>query len=152
MGYAFGVGREAPAFSLMGSDGSHVALKDFRGDWLPVVVFLRADHPDAGARLSALSAAADEFWGLRGQVLALADAGVAELRGLADAVPQLAFPLLADEGALVARAYGAYSSTRGTVDAVAYIVDRSGKIVWVGEGDEACSPRKLTVALQAAVR
>ena len=152
MGYTFGVGREAPAFTLTNYDGGSVTLKSFRGDWLPVVVFLRPDHPDAGKRLGALSAAADQFWGLRGQLLALAPASPPELQQLAAGVPALAFPLLADEGALVARAYGAYNRTRGTVSAAAYIVDRSGKIVWVGEGADAYRPAALIAALENIAR
>ena len=152
MGYTFGVGREAPPFTLTGADGGTSTLKSFRGDWLPVVVFLDPGHPDAAKRLTALSASADQFWGLRGQLLALAPVSAAELQDLAAQVPTLAFPLLVDEGALVARAYGAYNRTKGVVSAAAYIVDRSGKIVWVGEGEEAYRPAMLIAALESIAR
>jgi peroxiredoxin len=152
VGYTFGVGREAPAFTLAGSDGGTVSLKSFRGDWLPVIVFLDPDHPDTAKRLTALSAAADQFWGLRGQLLALAPAAADELQTLAGEVPALAFPLLGDEGARVARAYGAYNRTKGAVSAAAYIVDRAGKIVWVGEGIEAYRPASLLAAMENIAR
>ena len=152
MGHVFGVGRAAPGFSLVSSDGSTVALKSFRGDWLPIVVFLAADSPDAAARLTALSAAADRFWGLRGQVLVLCDAGVVRLRKLAEEIPTLAFPLLADEQSSTAKAYGAFDVSRGVVSPVTYVVDRSGKIVWIAERDQAYDPGKLLEALLTAVR
>jgi peroxiredoxin len=152
VGYTFGVGREAPAFTLAGSDGVVVTLKSFRGDWLPVVVFFDCGHPDAAKRLTALSASADQFWGLRGQLLAVASAGAGEAEGLAAQIPGLAFPLLIDEGAVVARAYGAYNRTRDAVSAATYIVDRSGKIVWVAEGDEAYRPAALIAALENVAR
>jgi peroxiredoxin len=152
VGYTFGVGREAPAFALAGSDGSAITLKSYRGDWLPVIVFFDPYHPDVVKRLAALSASADQFWGLRGQLLALAPVGAADLRELAAQVPALAFPLLVDEGSLVARAYGAYNRTKDAVSAAAYIVDRSGKIVWVGEGEEAYRPSMLIAALENIAR
>jgi peroxiredoxin len=152
VGYTFGVGREAPAFTLAGSDGGAITLKSYRGDWLPVIVFFDPDHPDAAKRLTALSASADQFWGLRGQLLALAPTDAVDLQRLAAQVPALAFPLLTDEGALVARAYGAYNRTKGAVSAAAYIVDRAGKIVWVGEGEEAYRPAMLIAALENIAR
>jgi len=152
VGYTFGVGREAPVFTLANYDGGNVALKSFRGDWLPVIVFIRPDHPDAAKRLAALSAAADQFWGLRGQLLAVAPANVDELRGLAAEVSALAFPLLADEGARVAQAYGAFNRTQGVISAATYIVDRAGKIVWVAEGHEAYRPASLLAALENIAR
>ena len=152
MGYTFGVGREAPAFTLADSDGGAITLKSYRGDWLPVLVFFDPGHRDAAKRLTALSASADQFWGLRGQLLVLAPVGATELQELAAQVPALAFPLLVDEGALVARAYGAYNRTKSVVSAAAYIVDRSGKIVWVGEGEEAYRPSMLIAALENIAR
>jgi peroxiredoxin len=152
VGYTFGVGREAPPFTLAASDGSRVAIKSFRGDWLPILVFFHPDHPDAGKRLGALSAAADQFWGLRGQLLALAPATADELAKLAAEIPGLAFPLLVDEQARVAKAYGAYNRTRDSVSAATYIVDRTGKIVWVGEGEDAYRPAVLLAALENSAR
>jgi thioredoxin-dependent peroxiredoxin len=152
VGYTFGVGREAPSFTLASSDGGSVTLKSFRGDWLPILIFFRPDHPDTSKRLAALSAAADQFWGLRGQLLALAAATADELGRLAGEVPTLAFPLLVDEGARIARAYGAYNRTRGAVSAAAYVVDRAGKIVWVGEGEDAYRSATLLAALENIAR
>ena len=46
MGYDFGVGREAPTFTLSAVDGSEIRLNQYRGDWFPVLVV----HPDAVTR------------------------------------------------------------------------------------------------------
>ena len=80
MGYIFGVGREAPLFSLSAHDGTVVSLSHYRGDWYPVIVFF---HPEAAGiedYLRALNAAAAGLWGVRGQVMAIAVATEEELR------------------------------------------------------------------------
>ncbi len=71
MGYNFGVGREAPQFDLTAHDGSRVSLKQYRGDWFAVVVFLGADQAAASALVTALSAVADQLWGWRGQLVGI---------------------------------------------------------------------------------
>jgi peroxiredoxin Q/BCP len=152
VGYTFGVGLEAPAFTLSAQDGSRVSLKDFRGDWLPIVVFYEAAGPQAVAQLAALSAAADQFWGLRGQLLAVSAAPADEQRRLAEKVEGLAFPLLTDSDGRVAHEFGAVNRKTGRPVEATYVVDRSGKIVWVGEGDEALKPSSLLAALQSVAR
>ena len=80
MGSTFGVGRQAPAFTLPATDGGTVSLSDYRGDWLPVLVFFTADDPRALARLAVFSAAAEALWGLRGQLVGIAVAEPEDLR------------------------------------------------------------------------
>lgn len=152
MGFVSGVGREAPGFTLTAQDGNVVTLKDYRGEWLPLVIFYDPARPGAAARLSALSAAADRFWGLRGQLLALSSASAVEQRSLAAEISGLAFPLLVDEGSRVARSFGAFDRKLDRPVEATYIVDRSGKIVWVGEGDEAFRPAALLTALRSVAR
>ena len=149
MGYAFGVGREAPAFVLSAVDGSEINLRQYRGDWFPVLVFMPAATPDAPKKLEALSKAADSLWGLRGQVLVLSDAGREELTKW-DAEAGVAVPLLPDDGT-VARAYGA-SPPGGALEPRAVIVDRAGKIVWMAEGEEAFKPAAITAAFRNVAR
>jgi peroxiredoxin Q/BCP len=126
VGFTFGVGREAPRFTLPASDGNTITLADYRGDWLPVLVFFRHDDPPSVRRLADLSAAADRVWGLRGQVLALAAAPVAELAALDAASGPFGFPLLADEDGAVARAYDAWDAAAGRVRDLTCIVDKAG--------------------------
>jgi len=141
MGYNFGVGREAPLFTLPAHDGSAVALSRYRGDWFPVLVFFDPATPGIDGYLRELSAAADELWGYRGQLIALAQADRDTLRALADRAGSLSFPLVADEDADVAKAYGAWDRDEGRVSPVAYIADRAHKLVWSGEGATGLPPR-----------
>ena len=150
MGYAFGVGREAPAFVLTATDGNEISLKQYRGDWWPVIAFMPAGTADAGTRIEALGKAADALWGLRGQVLVVSDAASGELARWAEDARGVAFPLLPDDGS-VAAAYGARSRA-GDLEARTVIVDRAGKIVWMAEGDEAFSPAAITEAFRKVAR
>jgi peroxiredoxin len=150
VGYAFGVGREAPAFVLSAVDGSEINLRQYRGDWFPVLVFMPAATPDAPKKLEALSKVADSLWGLRGQVVVLSDAGRDELTKWDEEAGRVAIPLLADDGA-VAVAYGA-RPRGGALEPRTVIVDRAGKIVWMTEGDEAFKPAALTAAFRSVAR
>jgi peroxiredoxin len=150
VGYDFGVGREAPTFTLSAVDGSEITLNQYRGDWFPVLVFVPTQAPGAAQTLQQLSAAADTLWGLRGQLVGVCDAGRDAVKALADGVPGLAFPLLPDDGSL-ARQYGALRKD-GTVRPMAFIIDRAGKIVWTGEGEAALEAPPLIAAFRKVVR
>lgn len=150
MGYYSGVGRAAPTFSLTAVDGSEIKLHQYRGDWFPVLAFIPTQSPGAAEVLEQLSGAADALWGLRGQLVALCDAGRDECKTLAAQVPGLAFPLLPDDGS-VARQYGALRKD-GSVRPMAFVVDRAGKIVWTGEGAESLTPAVLIEAFRQVVR
>ena len=137
MGNTFGVGRAAPHFDLTAHDGSRVSLRQYRGDWFVVVVFLGADPQVAAARTTALSAVADQLWGWRGQLVGLLHGDAAALQAVAAKADHAAFPLLADPDAAVARAFGAFDAGSAQVRPSAVIVDRSGKIVWSADGGPA---------------
>jgi peroxiredoxin len=150
VGYNSGVGREAPTFTINAVDGGEINLKQYRGDWFAVLVFVSAQAAETAAALAQLSAAAGTLWGLRGQLLGICDAGRDEATKLAAKVEGLSFPLLPDDGR-VARAYGAVKPS-GEVRPMAFIVDRAGKIVWTGEGAAALEPATLVAAFREVVR
>ena len=150
MGYAFGVGREAPAFVLSAVDGSEINLRQYRGDWFPVLVFIPTQASGAAEVLDQLSKAADELWGLRGQLVGICDGGRDACTALAAGCPGLAFPLLPDDGG-VARLYGALRKD-GTARPMAFIIDRAGKIVWTGDGAAALTAPSLLAAFRRVVR
>ena len=153
MGYNFGVGREAPQFDLTGHDGSRITLKQYRGDWFPVIVFLGADQAAASAHVAALSAIADQLWGVRGQLIGIVHGDDAAAAAVAVQAERTEFPLLADPEAMVARAFGAYDAAAGAVRPYAVIVDRSGKIVWTADGGAASvKPAALAAAMRTVVR
>jgi peroxiredoxin len=150
VGYKSGVGREAPTFIVSAVDGSEINLKQYRGDWYAVLLFLPTQSESAQSALSQLSAAADNIWGMRGQLLGICDASRDECGTLAGGVKDLAFPLLPDDGS-VAQAYGALKPD-GEVRPMAFIVDRSGKIVWSAEGATALKPATLMAAFREVAR
>jgi peroxiredoxin len=153
VGYNFGVGREAPQFDLTAHDGSRVSLKQYRGDWFPVVVFLGADQAAAGALVTALSAVADQLWGWRGQLIGIVHGDSKVARAVADQADRAEFPLLVDRDAAVARAYGVYDVATAAVRPYAAIVDRSGKIVWTADGGAAgLKPAALVAAMRTVAR
>ena len=150
MGYNFGVGREAPTFTINAVDGSEINLKQYRGDWFAVLAFVPTQAAETAAALAQLSAAADTLWGLRGQLLGICDGGSDAVKTLAADVEGLSFPLLPDDGR-VAQAYGALKKS-GEVRPMAFIVDRAGKIVWTGEGASALEPPTLVAAFRQVAR
>ena len=150
MGYASGVGREAPTFVITAADGDEIDSEQYRGDWFPVLAFVPTQDEAAAKTLAQLSSAADTLWGLRGQLLGICGAGRNEVKALADSVEGLSFPLLPDDGS-VAQAYGALKKN-GAVRPMAFIVDRAGKIVWTGEGASALKPATLVAAFRQVAR
>lgn len=147
MGYDFGVGREAPTFALVALDGSTIDLHEYRGDWFPVLVFFSARSVAAPAQLKALGAQASTFWGLRGQLIGVT---AAEAEAAA-AFRELPFPVVLDDGSTAA-AYGAARAVAGEAPPLVAIVDRAGKVVWMGEGDEDLKPAAVLGALRAIAR
>ena len=150
MGYNFGVGREAPLFSLTAHDGTVVSLSHYRGDWYPAIVFFDAGAVGIDDYLRTLNDAAVGLWGVRGQVMAIGVASVEELRDLAGRVGSLAIPLLADADGAVARLYGAWDKERSDCTPLAYIADRAHKIVWAENGDSSLPP--AVARLESAFR
>jgi peroxiredoxin len=143
VGFTFGVGRQAPTFTLPAADGSTVSLSDYRGDWLPVLVFFAVDDPQAPARLADFSSAAGALWGLRGQPVAIAVAEPEDLRRVEESSGDPSFPLLSDADGRVTRSYSATGGPGGEHTPLAVVVDRSGKIVWTGRDDQATSAAVL---------
>jgi peroxiredoxin len=153
VGYNFGVGREAPQFDLVAHDGSRVTLKQYRGDWFPIIVFLSADPAAAAPAVTALSAAADQLWGLRGQLVGIVQGDDQAARAIAEQADRVEFPLLADRDGGVARTYGARDAASSAVRNSVVIVDRSGKIVWaIDGGATAVKPADVVAGLKAVAR
>ena len=150
MGYASGVGREAPAFVVTATDGNEISLEQYRGDWFAILVFLPAGPDETAVHLARLSAAADQFWGFRGQIVGLCHGTRDAVTALSASATEVAFPLLPDDGTIAA-AYGALWADNEP-RTMAFIVDRAGKIVWTGEGDDALDPSVLIGAFREVAR
>jgi peroxiredoxin len=153
VGNTFGVGREAPLFDLTAHDGSRVSLRQYRGDWFAVVVFLGADATAAAVQTAALSAVADQLWGSRAQLIGILHGDDAAVQAVAAKAGRAEFPLLADPDAVVARGFGAFDAKAGRVRPSAAVVDRAGKIVWNADGDSASvDPAALVAAMRDVAR
>lgn len=150
MGFKSGVGREAPLFALEAANGDRVELAQFQGDWFPVIVFVPREADETVRVLGQLNGVGDTLWGLRGQLLAVTVGDREAAAALDEAAGRLGFPLLADDGT-VARKYGALADD-GAVRPMAFIVDRAGKVVWMGEGWAALRPPRLVAALRDVAR
>ncbi len=148
MGYDFGVGRQAPTLALAALDGTVIDLHDYRGDWFPVLVFVSAGSAGAPAQLKALAGQAAAFWGLRGQLVGVTAGEPAAVEAMAAG---LSFPIVLDDG-FAAAGYGADRAIAGEAPPLAVIVDRAGKVVWMGEGDDDLKPAALLGALRDVAR
>ena len=151
MGYDFGVGREAPTFALTAHDGGEINLKQYRGDWFPVLVFFSTASAGAAAQLKALAGQAAGFWGLRGQLVGVTSGHDAEVQAFVAGIEGLSFPVVADDGR-AALAFGAGKAVTGDGPPLAVVVDRAGKVVWMGEGDDDLKPAALLAALRSIAR
>ena len=150
MGYDNGVGRQAPTFTITATDGSEIDLKQYRGDWCPVLVFVPVKAPDAERLLTQLSSSSGTLWGLRGQLLGICDGSPDEVEELAARVQGLSFPLLPDDGR-VAAMYGALKKD-GAMRTTVIVVDRAGKIVWQADRAEMLRPAAIVAAFREVVR
>ncbi|MGD9894481.1 MAG: thioredoxin-dependent thiol peroxidase [Dehalococcoidia bacterium] len=132
------VGDVAPDFALPSTDGSVISLAQFRGVQ-PVVLYWYPKDDTPGCTTEACS--------FRDNLAALQGKGVAVLGASADSVKShqkfaskfsLNFPLLADEGAVVAQQYGVwveksmYGRTYMGIERTTFLIDRDGKVaaVW----------------------
>jgi peroxiredoxin len=153
VGCASGVGRKAPAFALTDRDGDEFSLDRYRGDWFSVLVFVPGRGGDVPERLARLSDAANQFWGLRAQLIAVHEADDGTDRpdeAPGQAAGSVPFPVLADDGSVATR-YGVVRVGQ-CLQPAAFVIDRAGKIVWTGEEDAALDPTTITAALRDVAR
>jgi peroxiredoxin Q/BCP len=132
------VGDTAPDFSLPSTDGSVISLAQFRG-MQPIVLYWYPKDDTPGCTTEACS--------FRDNLAALQGKGVAVLGASPDGVKShqkfatkfsLNFPLLADEGAVVAQKYGVwveksmYGRTFMGVERTTFLIGTDGTIaaVW----------------------
>ena len=149
MGYDFGVGREAPTFTLSAVDGSEIKLKQYRGDWFPVLVFLPTQAPGAARACSSSAQPPTRCGACAASWSASATPVATTSRRSPTASTASRSPCCRTTAA--SRAYGALRED-GTVRPMAFIVDRAGKIVWTGEGEAALEAPTLIAAFRRVVR
>lgn len=131
-------GDPAPDFSGTTTDGSRVALKDFRGRKLVLYFYPMDDTPGCTAQACSLRDHNAEIAAKGAAILGVSAQDEASHRRFARK-HRLNFPLLADTDRSVAKAYGVLGSgvfgvargLLGLAERVTFIIDEKGRVVRV---------------------
>ena len=132
-------GTEAPEFELPDQNGDHVSLSAFRGEYVVVYFYPRADTEGCTKEACSFRDEWDAFEGRDVAVLGVSDDPVDDLDDFAEKY-DLPFHLLSDEDGSVSRAYDSYGEKNmfgNTFDGVfrnTYVVGPEGRIERVYEG------------------
>lgn len=136
---ALRAGDPAPDFSGLTTDGTPVALKDFRGRKLVLYFYPRDDTPGCTKQACSLRDHQAEILARGAAVLGVSTQDPASHRRFTDKF-RLNFPLLADTDGVVGRAYGTLGgpglvarlkSAAGMAARVTFIIDEAGRIAHV---------------------
>ena len=132
-------GDAAPDFELPDQHGDSVSLSDFRGEYVVVYFYPRANTPGCTTEACGFRDAHDRFRERGIRVLGVSDDPVEDLREF-EADHDLPFLLLSDEDGEVAAAYDSYGEKNmfgETFDGVfrnTYVVGPDGDVVLTYEG------------------
>ena len=153
------VGDAAPDFSGTTTDGSKIALKDFRGKTLILYFYPKDDTPGCTAQACSLRDANTEIKKKGAAVLGVSTQNEVSHQRFA-AKYNLNFPLLADTDKSVAKAYGAVGgnagggglmsaamSLAGFADRVTFVIDPKGKIAHIINSPETKNHAEEVLAL-----
>ena len=129
------VGDPAPDFSATVTDGSTVALADYRGRKLVMYFYPMDDTPGCTRQACSLRDTAGEIAARGAAILGVSAQGSESHRRFTEKYA-LNFPLLADTGLVVAQAYGVAGSglggllrqAVGVAQRVTFIIDEAGVI------------------------
>jgi peroxiredoxin Q/BCP len=128
-------GSAAPDFLLPDQDGNARNLQEFRGQWLVVFFYRKADTPPATAQAAGYRDAMDAFDALGARVVGVSTDDAAR-QGAFGRKLKLAFPLLADTEGEMARRYGSLVDFRVIRFARrnTFLINPEGKVAraWLG--------------------
>ena len=148
-------GDPAPDFSGSTTDGTPVGLKDFRGRKLVLYFYPRDDTPVCTKQACSLRDHNAEIAARGAAILGVSTQDEASHREFTRK-HGLNFPLLADEGGVVGRAYGtiggggllsAAKALLGVTDRVTFIIDEKGRIAHVIDRPDAANHAEEVLAL-----
>src|SRR5688500_16447909 len=126
-------GTEAPQFELANQDGEPVALDAYRGRWVVLYFYPRADTPGCTTQACGIRDRDDDYSSLNAVVLGVSPDSPDALRKFADKYG-LAFTLLGDPDHSVAEAYGTwvekknYGKTYMGVQRSTFVIDPEGVV------------------------
>ena len=132
-------GEAAPSFDLENQAGDVVSLADYRGQWVVVYFYPRADTPGCTTEACEFRDNWDAFSDHDIAVIGISDDPVADLESFADSY-DLPFELCSDPDGSVASAYESYGEKNvfgNVVEGVfrnTYVVDPDGEIAATFEG------------------
>lgn len=148
-------GDPAPDFSGLTTDGSPVSLADFRGRKLVMYFYPMDDTPGCTKQACSLRDHNAEIAAKGAAILGVSTQDEASHRKFTGK-HRLNFPLLADKGGAVGRAYGTIggggllSAARaivGVADRVTFIIDEKGRIAHVIERPDVAHHAEEVLAL-----
>ena len=148
-------GDPAPDFEGVTTDGARVRLKDFRGRRLVIYFYPMDDTPGCTKQACSLRDHNAEIAAKGAAILGVSTQGEDSHRRFT-AKYRLNFPLLADEGGVVGRAYGtiggggllsAAKALVGMTDRVTFIVDEKGRIAHVIDRPDVANHAEEVLAL-----
>ena len=125
---------KAPAFTLSDQDGNQHTLNDFGGKWLVLYFYPKDDTPGCTKEACDFRDNLGALKSLGAEVVGVSADDVDSHGGFARK-HSLNFPLLADSGAEVSKAYGAYGTTNmyGNISQgvmrQTFLIDPDGNIV-----------------------
>jgi thioredoxin-dependent peroxiredoxin len=120
--------QKAPAFRAKASTGGELSLDDYRGKYLVLYFYPAAFTPGCTVETKAFRDAYDEIRELGADVLGVSNDSLETQCRFADELGAK-FPILADEGSVIARAYGVVYPLIGRAKRVTFVIDPEGSIV-----------------------
>ncbi|PHS11970.1 MAG: thioredoxin-dependent thiol peroxidase [Blastopirellula sp.] len=129
--------KKAPAFNLKSDDGSKIRLSDLKGSPVVLYFYPKDDTPGCTKESCAFRDRKKEIEKLGAIILGVSPDGVESHVKFRDKY-DLNFPLLADEGHVIAEKYGAwreknmYGNIKMGIQRSTFIIDAEGKVakVW----------------------
>lgn len=132
-------GTQAPDFTLPDQQGDPVTLSDYRGSWVVVYFYPRADTPGCTKEACSIRDNWEGFAERDIDVIGISDDHVEDLADFAEKY-SLPFTLVSDESGEVSEAYNSYGEKEVFGDIVegvyrnTYVIDPDGNIALAYEG------------------
>jgi len=127
-------GDAAPLFDLPADGGERLSLKAFRGGWVVLYFYPKADTPGCTRQACSVRDSREDLAGLGMAVLAVSPDDAAGQKKF-DTKYGLGFPLLADTDHAAAEAYGVwgektmYGKKVKGITRSSFLIDESGRII-----------------------